>query len=62
VPAHHYGYLQAKVEYHEFHLYEIQELGNCSTKTLNDYGYMNAIVTYPFFSSCTSTAACTPNP
>jgi hypothetical protein len=62
VPAGQYGYIQPKVEYHSFHIWEAQQTAGCGTRDVNDYGTLQAIVVYPFFSECTSTGPCTPNP
>jgi len=62
VAGHHYGYAQPKVEYRKFHIRYMQGLANCNVVTNTDYGYMDAITAYPFFSECTATAACTPTP
>jgi hypothetical protein len=62
VPAHQYGYIQPKVEYHNFHIWEAQQTASCGTNDINDYGTLRAIVVYPFFSECTSTGPCTPKP
>jgi len=62
VPAHQYGYIQPKVEYHTFHIWEAQQTAGCGLNDINDYGYLKAIVVYPFFSECTSTSPCNPTP
>jgi hypothetical protein len=62
VPGHNYGYAQPKVEYRRFHIYDVQTNADCSTSVTHDYGYLNAITSYPFFSECVSTAPCTPRP
>lgn len=62
VPGQHYGYAQPKVEYRQFHIYDQQTNANCSTSVTHDYGYLNAITTYPFFAECVSTGPCTPRP
>lgn len=62
VPAHNYGYQQPKVEFRTYHVYDRETNANCTYSTSCDYGYVNAIVTYPFFSACVATSACTPKP
>jgi len=62
VPAHTYGYDQPKVEYRTFHIYTQDLSPTCTWSTSVDYGYLKAITTVPFFSSCTATSACTPKP
>lgn len=62
VPAHHYGYQQPKVEFRTYHVYDRETNAHCTCSTSDDYGYVNAIVTYPFFSACVATSACTPKP
>lgn len=62
VPAHRYGYDQPKVEIQSYHIRDLQESGLCVLHTVRDYGYIDAIITYPFFSECTSTGPCTPKP
>lgn len=62
VPAHRYGYDQPKVEYRTFHIYQQDLMPDCTWSTSLDYGYLRAITTVPFFSSCVYTSACTPKP
>jgi hypothetical protein len=62
VPGHYYGYDQPKVEYRTFHIYHQDYQPTCSWSTTLDYGYLQAITAYPFFSSCVATSACTPKP
>lgn len=62
VASHRYGYAQPKVEYRRFHIYDVETNPNCTTSVTHDYGYLNAITTYPFFSECVSTSPCTPRP
>ena len=62
VPSHYYGYDQPKVEYRTYHIYDRETNPDCTYSTGNDYGYVNAITAYPFFSACVATSACTPKP
>lgn len=62
VPGHYYGYQQPKVEYRTYHVYDRKVIANCSTVAGTNYGYVNAIVTYPFYATCVATSACTPKP
>jgi hypothetical protein len=63
VPGHDYGYDQPKVEVRRFHVRAMQYSGaSCAGTVTKDYGYVDAITTYPFFSSCVAKAACTPKP
>ena len=62
VPANRYGYDQPKVECRRFHIYTQELNPSCTWSTSIDYGYLKAITTVPFFSSCTAMSACTPKP
>lgn len=61
VPAHMYGYDQPKIERRTFEIDRYATGSNCvQTKTF--IGYVYGITAWPFFSSCVSTSACTPQP
>jgi hypothetical protein len=62
VPRHHYGYMEPKTEYREFHIMKEQYSGKCNVIVVKDYGVLKAITAYPFFSECVATNPCTPRP
>lgn len=62
VAAHNYGFDQAKVMYRTYHIYDQELNPTCTWVTTTDYGYVDAITTYPFFSACVATSPCTPKP
>lgn len=45
-----------------YHVYDRETNAHCTYSTSDDCGYVNAIVTYPFFSARVATSACTPKP
>jgi hypothetical protein len=61
VPGYRYGYQQPKIERTTFAFYRHQ-IGSACSESVTFLGYLNAITSYPFWSSCISTGPCTPKP
>lgn len=62
VPAHNYGYAQQKAQITRYHIYDYSTTPQCTNVVTTDYGYLDAITAYPFFSECHATSPCTPQP
>jgi hypothetical protein len=55
--------MQPKVEFRRYLIQRVQQNGSCNgVRVLKSYGTIDAIVTVPYFSSCTSTGPYTPRP
>ena len=52
VRAKHYGFTTPKVKFQRFNIRKERYGPKCTTVLVKDYGILNAIVTYPFFSEC----------
>ncbi|MGX9886449.1 hypothetical protein [Streptomyces sp. NPDC002276] len=62
VPGKRYGYVTPKVEFRRFNIRKEHYGANCKVVVNKDYGVIDVIWTYPFFSECTGKHACTPKP
>lgn len=62
VPGKRYGYVTPKVEYRRFNIRKERYRPNCTVAVIKDYGVIDTIWTYPFFSECVSRHSCTPRP
>ncbi|MFF7840937.1 hypothetical protein ACFZC6_19230 [Streptomyces ossamyceticus] len=64
VRAKRYGFTTPKVKYQKFNIRKERYGPQCRTVVIKDYGLLNAIVAYPFFSECQtkSSSGCTPKP
>lgn len=62
VPEHNYGYAQQKAQITRYHIYDYSTTPQCANVVTTDYGYLDAITAYPFFSECHATSPCTPQP
>jgi hypothetical protein len=59
---HNYGYAQQKAQITRYHIYDYSTTPQCTNVVTTDYGYLDAITAYPFFSECHATSPCTPQP
>ncbi|MEU9210807.1 hypothetical protein AB0D27_23360 [Streptomyces sp. NPDC048415] len=57
-----YGYVTPKVEYRRFNIRKEHYGANCKVVVNQDYGVIDVIWTYPFFSECVAQHACTTKP
>ncbi|MFF6784387.1 hypothetical protein [Streptomyces sp. NPDC012510] len=64
VKGKHYGFVTPKVKFQRFNIRKERYGPGCKTVVIKNYGYMNAIVAYPFFSECQTkkSSGCTPKP
>lgn len=62
VPGEHYGYVQPKVEFRRFHITYGRLGRDCKWREEKDYGVLDAITAWPFFSTCVDRSPCTPSP
>jgi len=62
VPGRSYGYVTPKVEYRRFNIRKEHYGPNCRVVVNKDYGVIDVIWAYPFYSECVSRHSCTPKP
>lgn len=64
VKGKHYGFVTPKAKFQRFNIRKERYGPNCKTVVIKDYGIMNAIVAYPFYSECQTkkSSGCTPKP